>query len=472
MTKSYFLPYQKRWLGDNSRIKIWEKSRRIGATYVASFEDVRDAHAGTVPSCWFSSADESAAREYIEYCAKWAGLYNYAAEILGEQVIDKEKNIKTYQIDIKNKHGKKVKIHALSSNPKAFRSKGGKVTLDEFAWHDDAKAMWAAARPCITWGFPLRILSTHNGVNSLYNQFIEKINIGKLNWSLHTTDIFRAVEDGLADKIMRRKLTDEERSAWIEQERESVADDTTWEQEYCCKPQDEAAAFLTYEMIRLCEREDILKPLSSLTGDIAIYAGMDIARKKHLSVIIVLEKVGSFYMVRMIYVLEKMKFRDQKTRLYEILRHPRMRRACIDATGIGMQLAEDAQLDFGRFRVEPVTFTGPVKEDMAYRLYRAMEDVSLLVPNDYKLREDLHSVRKVTTAAGNIRFDVHASEKLDSHADRFWSLALGLHAAQEVTGGNLEITSRERPNTRDSDEIVTGRRYIDDFVKIPSLTCY
>ena len=57
-----------RWINDNSKVKIWEKSRRIGATYVQSYEDVRDCVYKTVPAVWFSSADESAAREYIDYC--------------------------------------------------------------------------------------------------------------------------------------------------------------------------------------------------------------------------------------------------------------------------------------------------------------------------------------------------------------------------------------------------------------------
>ena len=58
---SFFLPYQVRWLNDKSKVKIWEKSRRIGATYVQSYEDVRDCVKRTVPAVWFSSADESAA---------------------------------------------------------------------------------------------------------------------------------------------------------------------------------------------------------------------------------------------------------------------------------------------------------------------------------------------------------------------------------------------------------------------------
>ena len=126
---SFFLPYQVRWLNDKSKVKIWEKSRRIGATYVQSYEDVRDCVKRTVPAVWFSSADESAAREYIDYCEKWVKLFNVAAKHLGEVVLDKDKDIKAFVIEFANG----TKIHALSSNPKGFRSKGGKVVLDEFA---------------------------------------------------------------------------------------------------------------------------------------------------------------------------------------------------------------------------------------------------------------------------------------------------------------------------------------------------
>lgn len=41
--KPYFLPYQQEWLADSSRMKIAEKSRRIGWTYTQAYEDVRDA---------------------------------------------------------------------------------------------------------------------------------------------------------------------------------------------------------------------------------------------------------------------------------------------------------------------------------------------------------------------------------------------------------------------------------------------
>jgi len=245
----YWFPYQRTWLEDNSKIKIWEKSRRIGATYVQSYEDVRDCVEKNVPDVWFSSADESAAREYIEYCEQWVRLLNIAAKSRGNVIIDSENDIKAYVIEFSNG----TKINALSSNPKGFRSKGGKVVLDEFAHHNKQDDLWAAAKPCITWGYPLRILSTHNGQNCRFFKFIDDIKQGQSKWSLHSTPIQVAVEQGLVDKIYGREATEEERQAWLEEQRLSCFDESTWLQEYCCEAMDETTSFLPYEMIFSCE---------------------------------------------------------------------------------------------------------------------------------------------------------------------------------------------------------------------------
>src|SRR5487761_2046791 len=86
--RQYFLPYQQAWLKDQSRFKVVEKSRRVGMTYDQAYEDVRDAAREGGIDVWFSSADESAAKEYIRYCEQWAKLYDIAARSLGEVVID------------------------------------------------------------------------------------------------------------------------------------------------------------------------------------------------------------------------------------------------------------------------------------------------------------------------------------------------------------------------------------------------
>ncbi|MBF0516369.1 MAG: hypothetical protein HQK97_04495 [Nitrospirae bacterium] len=438
----YFLPYQIDWLKDESPVKIWQKSRRIGATYIQSYEDVRDCVGNKVPSVWFSSADESAAKEYILYCEQWAKVYDKAAKYLGQVVLDSEKDIKTFIIQFANG----TRIHALSSNPKAFRSKGGKVVLDEFAWHEDQERLWAAARPCITWGFPLRILSTHNGTNCRYYKFIDSTKKGTLKWSLHTTSIQTAVEQGLVDKILKRKATQEDKDAWLGQQRSSCFDENTWLQEYCCIPVDEASAFLTYDILEKCTLAEIIRPIEEIKD--GLFVGMDIGRKKDLTVIWCIEKIENIKYTRMVKVIEKTPFHLQREILFDILARPTLRRACIDATGIGMQLAEEAQLAFGKFRVEAVTFSAKVKEDMAYGMRNDMEDRQFYIPDDFEIREDFHSVRKVTTSAGAVRFDVAASEAR-GHADRFWAAALSRYAAADASTGPIKVaTCRRRGHTK------------------------
>lgn len=428
-----------RWLNDNSKVKIWEKSRRIGATYVQSYEDVRDCVYKRVPAVWFSSADESAAREYIDYCEQWVKLFNCAAKSMGELVIDNDKDIKAYVIEFSNG----TKIHALSSNPKGFRSKGGKVVLDEFAFHQSAMELWKAARPCITWGYPLRILSTHNGQNCLYYKFIDQVQKGKLNWSHHKVPIQLAVEEGLVDKIYKRETTEQEKSDWLEEQKRDCFDEYTWQQEYCCVAIDEACAFLPYELISSCESTNVLKPLDNIQGD--LYIGVDIGRRKDLTAIWCLEVFENSKYTRLVKVLEKTPFHIQYEILSNILKHPKLRRCCIDSTGIGMQLAETAQRDFGQYRVEPVMFTNKSKEEMAFNLRTNFEDKAVIIPSDHDIREDLHSIRRVTTKAGNIRFDADTSE-VNGHADRFWGLALALIACS-VPFSPIEISSRKKYET-------------------------
>jgi phage FluMu gp28-like protein len=124
-------------------------------------------------------------------------------------------------------------------------------------------------------------------------------------------------------------------------------------------------------------------------------------------------------------------FDAQEEALYGILALPQVRRCCIDNTGIGRQFAERAQRRFGAYKVEPVNFTGPVKEELAFPVRAAFEDRTVRVPSDKFIRADLRSIKKETTAAGNIRFT--ADRGPGGHADRFWALALALHAGATNT---------------------------------------
>ncbi|MFP3944322.1 MAG: terminase large subunit domain-containing protein [Alphaproteobacteria bacterium] len=422
-----FLPYQERWLQDRSRFKIVEKSRRVGFTYVQAYEDTVDAARSTdAMDVWFSSADETAAKEYINYCGGWARLLDIGAKDFGESLIDKEEDLKSFWINFAS--GKR--ITALSSSPKNFRSKGGKLVLDEFAFHRDPEAMWKAAAPIVTWGYPIRILSTYNGKGNRYYRMVQnaKNGRGKHKFEVHTVTIEDAVRDGLVDKILGRKATDAERAAFIEECREIAGDEETYLQEYMCEPVDEATAWLTWEMIGACQHGKAGKPIFYEGGD--CYVGMDIARRRHLTVIWVIERVGDVLWTREVIALKNASFKAQDDELDRVMSSYRVRRVCMDQTGIGEKPVEDAKRRHGAYRVEGVLFTPAAKHHLANLGKEAFEDRTARIPESRQISESHHAVRKLITAAGNPRFDAEASEV--GHADEFWAHMLALHAAEET----------------------------------------
>jgi len=434
--KNYFLPYQQRWLEDISQIKIWEKSRRIGATFTQAYEDVKDivlrkeyTPGRPITRVYFSSKDEDAGKEYIEYCLRYAKVFNTVAKDTGVQIIDEQDGVKARVLEFANGG----KILALSSAPTAFNSKGGKIVWDEAALHKDQRQMWSGAQPAaVVWGYPIRILSTHKGKSTLFYKFCENTKKGKTGWSLHRVTIQDAVNDGLYDKVLNRPTTDTERDEFIESIRSSCQSNDIFAEDYMAEPVDATTAYIPYELIDTVESENVLRELYELAiTEHPLYAGWDIGRKRDLSVIIVLEDIGGILCTRIVQEFDRAPFREQKDFLNKVMRLSKMRRICIDQTGMGLSLTEEAQDMYGRYTVEGVTFTAAVKEALAVGTRNMIEDRRVLIPENVRLRESLHSIKRIVTAAGNIRFDAERTDET-GHADHFWALALAIHAK---TGG-------------------------------------
>jgi len=440
----YFMFYQVQYLMDKSRFKMWEKTRRGGMTYVQSFEDVEDASLTKKEGgmdVFFSSADLSAAKEYIEYCAYWATLMNEVSKYLGEIVLDKEKDVKAYCIEFASGH----RILALSSNPKQFRSKGGKLVLDEFAFHGDQDAMWKAARPIVTWGFPVRIISTYNGKGNRYARMVADAKKGKVlregRWypvpgkksnpfSLHTTTILDAVSWGLADKIMGRLLTLEERQAWLDEEREATGDEDTWMQEYMCQPVDGLDAWLSYQLISGVEHDQAGRPELYQGGH--CYFGNDIGIRRDLWVFWVWEMVGDVLWTREVSCLHKKKFKEHDTEMNRLMNYYKMTRGEMDQTGMGEKPVEDAKEEYGEDVVEGVVFTPQSKVTLARGGKEHFQDKTCRIPTQPEIREDFHMLRCVAGTGGNAPRFVADHSSL-GHADRTWAAFLGLDAATTET---------------------------------------
>lgn len=439
--QAIFLPFQSGWIKDDSRLKLMEKSRQIGLSWSTAYAcDERTATQGARFDQWVSSRDDLQARLFIEDCKMFAGIMNMAAKDLGQVVLDDKARISAYVIEFASGR----RIHSMSSNPDAQAGKRGSRVLDEFALHPDPRKLWSIAYPGITWGGNMEVISTHRGSHNFFNQLIREVreNGNPKKISLHQVTLQNALDQGFLFKLQQMLPADDERQAMDEAAyfdfiRSGCADEESFQQEYMCNPADDDVAFLEYDLIAGSEYASGIDWQQREQGH--LFVGIDIGRKHDLTVIWVLEKLGDTYYTRHVETLRGMRKSDQEKIIWPWIE--RSRRTCIDATGLGIGWTDDAQDRFGTLRVEGVTFTGATKEAMAYPVRGHMEDRKLRIPYDPAIRADLRAVTKQVTSAGNVRFT--AERNADGHADRFWALALALHA-DSLPGGPPTASSRPR----------------------------
>lgn len=438
------LPYQSAWVKDAARLKLMEKARQIGLSWSTAYALVSTTSlVGAKHDDWVSSRDDLQASLLIQDCRAFAAILHIAAEDLGERVVDDVGKHSAYVLRYAN--GRQT--HSLSSNPDAQAGKRGRRVLDEFALHPDPRKLYSIAYPGITWGGSMELISTHRGSRNFFNELVQEARHkgNPKGFSLHRVTLQDALDQGFLFKLQQKLPADDPRqqmdeAAYFDFIRAGCADEESFLQEYMCVPADDESAFLSYDLIAAVEYgaterwDHTLERFAN--PEARYYVGVDVGRDHDLTVIWVIERLGDVSYTRLIVEMQDTTFDAQEHALYEILAQPGVRRCCIDKTGLGRQFTERAQARFGEYRVEGVNFTGPVKEELAFPVRAACEDRTLRIPNAPKIRSDLRAIRKETTASGNIRFT--ADRGKNGHADRFWALALALHAGKKV---GLEVTA-------------------------------
>lgn len=219
------LPYQQRWVADSSPVKVIEKSRRIGITWAEAGDDTLAAADGT-DSTWYIGPTEGHALEFIRDCEFWArstGMVR-AVESMdanvwvnehGEEIdptATDEQSIQAFRIRFRPASGRSEgrEIVALSSRPRNLRGKGrgggGRVVLDEYAFHPEQDELIKAAGALLMRGGKIRIISTHDGINNGFNRLIaeqrERAEQGKPAYSVHRATLDDALAEGFFERFV------------------------------------------------------------------------------------------------------------------------------------------------------------------------------------------------------------------------------------------------------------------------------
>ncbi|HAL45693.1 MAG TPA: terminase, partial [Phycisphaerales bacterium] len=413
--------FQGRWLADKSRFKIGLMSRQIGKSFTVALEVVNDA-LETGKDWILLSAGERQSKELMEKVKMHCKAYMLAAADIQISSFDTD-SAKYTMLTITLPNG--ARIIGLPANPDTARGFSANVVLDEFAFHKDSDKIWAALFPTISRGFKIRIISTPQGMGNRFHRLCTADN----GWSKHVVDIYQAVADGVPHNVEELKA--------------GIDDPDAWAQEFEVQFIDEASAWLTYEMIAACQLDSIPKEIEysdlndQMLEKIALsiqgrsFGGFDIARRKDLTVLDIEDQIGDVYWNRATILFPKVRLTTQKEMLWKIMDRINLERICIDSTGLGLSLGEDTVDKYGSYRAEKIEFTLKIKQDLAVRTRNIFEDRRTRISLCQKLRDDLHAVKKTTTAAGNVRFDAEHTDK--GHADRFWAKSLAYMASDEGT---------------------------------------
>ena len=365
------------------------------------------------------------------------------------------------------------RIIAFSANPQAMAVYGGDVGLDEFAKHPNARLLWETAQGRVTWNYDLALWSSHDGEDTLFNEFAREARAGKAPWNLYfRVTLPDAIRFGLVRTINRARgsrLSDEEFLAAC---RARARDEEVFQQAYLCNPLGAAANHIAeWSAIERCradyhiervhleaddvrkefgefapgrerEREEQIRrflgerfPSLFVPGQGRFSLGFDVAASGQgdLAAIYIDEARGNDLWLRGLFTCRTEDWHFLKTILFGFLAHLPRVRAAGDESGLGRQICWEAAERF-RGRFSKVNFSAR-KHDLGFGLMNQLAVAEKRFPKEeMDIAADYFALRKTHTgtrwAFGEGRNALNGA----SHCDIAWAGALATFAHAERRG--------------------------------------
>ena len=419
------LPYQQAWGRDDSEVKVWEKSRRIGASYAEAALSVLEAAKSKTAggqSTHYLSYSKDMTRQFIADCATWAKALHAAAGELEEVILeDEEKDITVFRISFATGN----EIWGLPSTPRVLRSKQGRVVLDEAAFVDDLDALIEAALALTIWGGSVAILSTHNGVDNEFNTLITDIREGRQDYSLHHTTIQDALDDGLYPRICLvkgREWSSAGEETFLAKLLKLYRDSPA--QELYCIPSKSGSRYISRSLVESrmsadipvlsyeCDDEftfladdvraadtdewcrEYLAPVLDAAPGKPAFVGMDFGRSGDLSVLASYIEEGGRTLRALCYIeMRNVPFAQQHQVFCTLVDGlKRFYSASLDARGNGQMIAELAVQRYGRGAVNQVMISQNFYLEYFPKYRSRLEDAELVLPKNEDIIDDHRTV--------------------------------------------------------------------------------
>jgi phage FluMu gp28-like protein len=397
------LPYQSQFLTNPARFKIGLWARQTGKDFTCTCEAVLDCLRTPKTTWLIVAAGERQALESLEKTKEWAEIFKRPIhEFTGPSSTARAR---ANSAQIKWSNGSR--IIALPANPNTIRGYSANLILTEFAFHEDPDAVWRAVYPSIS--NPLRggvkkvrIISTPNGLSNKFAQlWLDSSTLSQT--SLAAPERCRGGSQTLSNSAIpssaakstyfRSRITIHDAvTAGLaldpDELRRGLNDPEAWAQEYLCEFADNSTVLFPYELIEASENNLATETSSIQSLSVSglpnnpnaphLYAGIDFARKNHLTVCWIIERVPNpnltpaptptplpsmpnekcstnnaqwIFLTREVLTLQNLSTPDQIQTLLPRLQ--RCQRICVDYTGPGIGFGDYLQKELSTPNLNP-----------------------------------------------------------------------------------------------------------------------
>jgi phage FluMu gp28-like protein len=465
-----------------------EKSRRIGMTWGVGSDAVLTAGARKSArgmDVFYIGFNLDMTKEFIDVCAMWAKAFSHACGEVEEFLFkdDNDKEIQAFRI----KFDSGFEICALTSRPRSLRGRQGYVIIDEAAFHDDLKELMKAALAMLIWGGKVLVISTHDGVNNPFNQYIKDARAGRNKYAVLKVDFNDALKDGLFERICFTKgevYTKEAEAAWAKEIIDFYGEGA--DEELFCIPSLSAGTFLPGVLVESrmedvpvlryeCDQKFVLRPdfererdvtdwceenlkplLSNLDPNLKSVFGEDFGRSGDLTILWPAQIMQNLLRRTPFTVeLRNVPFQQQRQIVWYILdRLPRFTAGAFDARGNGQQLAEETMQRYGSGRIFQVMISRAWYLDAFSKYKGALEDAMMTLPKDADVLND-HRLAVVEKGIPTIpESRTKGKDKGNRHGDSLVAAAMCYWASLQDTMeyGYTSLTSGRETSTLRRDD--------------------
>jgi phage FluMu gp28-like protein len=196
--------------------------------------------------------------------------------------------------------------------------------------------------------------------------------------------------------------------------------------------------------VRYTRIEDLLLGVHQGIVGRYLYAGYDVGATHHSAVLVVLEEFrmpdgATFQIERLREKFDGLLLKEQEAKLMQLMSYGIIRKLNIDATGIGMQMAQNLKKRY-RSNVEEWQMGGTAKkkELLATNFKIRMEHQTIGIFFDKETVDQLYAIKRKVRANKTVVYE--ADEKVRHHSDIAWALMFASLAGTKASAQRLTVS--------------------------------